>query len=310
MPTYYPLTPFPPQFHNPTTNELISGGTLEAFVNPGSTPTNMFSDENGTSVGSTVSLNSGGYPESAGATIVIWAQNNVDYKFVLKDSEGSTIWTANNISGRVSSDEIIDENSGDPLTTAIADGGPPDFVYYSGPSKDVANSDHNTYIHVIPMVVTNIQIDTPSAGNTTITVASHGASVSDTIQLTGPLTGISGISADTDYTVSAVTDTDNLVIAETTTGTFTNDGLTGLDIDRTFTFRASSLTRTGGVEVNFYVTGNISRNITFAVADGAKFDYDSTSSKSMTGGARATFKQHANSSKVAQDIFDGLGCFA
>lgn len=97
MATYYPSTPFPVQFINPDTGELLSGGVLRAYAAGGTTPTLMYRDGSGTSAGSSITLNAGGYPTVSGNIIVIWLDVSVDYKFVLEDADGGGKWTVDNI---------------------------------------------------------------------------------------------------------------------------------------------------------------------------------------------------------------------
>jgi len=92
---YAPLTKIPQQFFNNLGNPLV-GGTISAFLAGTSTPTNMFSDNAGTVAGTTVILDSRGEPTTFK---LIWVSTTVIYKFVLKDSTGTTIWTIDNISG-------------------------------------------------------------------------------------------------------------------------------------------------------------------------------------------------------------------
>lgn len=98
MATYYPASIFPPQFFNPDDGTLASGFTLEAQLASDSSSTNMFSDKSGTSLGSTITLNASGQPESGGNTVTIWLKRGVEYKFILKDTDSNTEWTLNDIS--------------------------------------------------------------------------------------------------------------------------------------------------------------------------------------------------------------------
>ena len=92
---YAPLTKIPQQFFDNLGNPLVSG-TLYAYLAGTSTPTNMFSDNAGTVAGTSVVLDSRGEPTSFK---LIWLNTAVIYKFILKDSTGTTIWTIDNISG-------------------------------------------------------------------------------------------------------------------------------------------------------------------------------------------------------------------
>jgi hypothetical protein len=97
MATYYPSTPWPAQFVNPDTGELLSGGVLRAFVAGSSTPTTMYRDGIGTSAGTAITLNAGGYPTVSSNIVVIWLDSGVEYKFTLEDALGSGKWSVDNI---------------------------------------------------------------------------------------------------------------------------------------------------------------------------------------------------------------------
>lgn len=92
---YVPLTKIPQQFFDNLGNPLV-GGTIYAYLAGTSTPTNMFSDNAGTVAGTSVVLDSRGEPTTFK---LIWIDSTKNYKFTLKDSTGTTIWTKDDISG-------------------------------------------------------------------------------------------------------------------------------------------------------------------------------------------------------------------
>ena len=95
---YYPSSIFPIQYTNPDNGELASGFTIEAYVAGLSTPATMYSDKNGTVLGTSVTLNSGGYPINGSNTPVqIWLQTGREYDFVLKDDASNTEWTLDDL---------------------------------------------------------------------------------------------------------------------------------------------------------------------------------------------------------------------
>ncbi len=94
---YRPLTDIPQQFFDASGNPL-SGGTLYAYLAGTSTPTNLFSDNAGTVAGTSVTLDARGEPTTFK---MIWVSTTVNYKFVLKDSLGGTVWTVDDISGTI-----------------------------------------------------------------------------------------------------------------------------------------------------------------------------------------------------------------
>lgn len=97
MPPYVPLSPIPPQIQDATTSTNMSGGSFEFYLAGTTTPTNLFSDDSGTSIGSTITLNSGGYPESGGNVITLFRDAEVDIKIICKNATGGTVWTADNL---------------------------------------------------------------------------------------------------------------------------------------------------------------------------------------------------------------------
>ena len=76
----------------------LSGGTLSAFLSGTDTPTDMFTDDAGTSAGSIITLNGRGEPEVTGNTVMIFLAE-IAYRFILKDAEGVAIWRIDDIWG-------------------------------------------------------------------------------------------------------------------------------------------------------------------------------------------------------------------
>lgn len=94
---YYPLSILPVQLDDDD-GTLLSGGTIEAFLAGTTTPTNMFTDKDGTSAGDTITLNARGEPEVSGNAVTIWLNTSVSYKFVLKNAAGTTKYTIDDVS--------------------------------------------------------------------------------------------------------------------------------------------------------------------------------------------------------------------
>ncbi len=94
---FVPLANIPVQLADGTTSLNLSGGTLEFFLAGTSTPTNIFSDNSGTVVGTSVTLNSAGYPESGGNVLTLFRDSSVSLKIVGKNLAGTTIWTGDNL---------------------------------------------------------------------------------------------------------------------------------------------------------------------------------------------------------------------
>jgi hypothetical protein len=113
-----------PQFFDSSGNPL-SGGTLNTFVAGTSTalatyPTNADAIA-GTNANSTaISINASGYPSSSNTIIGVFLKPGKQYKFVLKDSAGSTIYTLDNISNLT--DSIFDANGNEVIKfSAVSD---------------------------------------------------------------------------------------------------------------------------------------------------------------------------------------------
>jgi hypothetical protein len=75
----------------------MSGGSLEFFLSGSSTPTNLFSDNVGTSIGTSIPLNSGGYPESNGNVITLFRDSSIALKIIGKDAAGIPRWTSDGL---------------------------------------------------------------------------------------------------------------------------------------------------------------------------------------------------------------------
>ena len=102
MATFIPLSPFPVQFQHSTTSANLNAGELTFFLSGTSTPTNMFSDSSGTSIGTSILLNSAGYPESGGNVITLFRDTSISYKIVLKlTAGGSVVFTANTLNSEL-----------------------------------------------------------------------------------------------------------------------------------------------------------------------------------------------------------------
>lgn len=96
MAIYIPLHPVPLQFEDGNGNPL-SGGTLEFYLSGTTTPANLYSNNSGTSVGTSVTLNSSGYPASGANVITLFRDTAVNYKIICKSAAGVTLWTADGI---------------------------------------------------------------------------------------------------------------------------------------------------------------------------------------------------------------------
>lgn len=78
----------------------LTSGELYTYTAGSATPEATYT----TSAGSVqnanpIILGSNGYPSSGGNVIAIWLTQGVNYKFLLKNSAGTTLWTRDNVSG-------------------------------------------------------------------------------------------------------------------------------------------------------------------------------------------------------------------
>lgn len=92
--------PFKPQFVDPTTNLLMSDGTIEFYLSGTTTPTAFYTDSAGTSGGTSIELNTGGQPPTD-----IYFDSDITYKIVVKDGQGTTLQTLDPYSVPVSFSE-------------------------------------------------------------------------------------------------------------------------------------------------------------------------------------------------------------
>lgn len=99
---FVPLVSIPIQLQDSVTSVNMSGGSLDFFLAGGSTPTNMFSDNIGTSIGNSITLNSGGYPESGGNIITLFIDSDISYKIVGNSATVPALWTSDNVGSELS----------------------------------------------------------------------------------------------------------------------------------------------------------------------------------------------------------------
>lgn len=96
MAIYIPITDIPEQFFDSAGDPLING-TLEFYLAGTTTATDAFSDNVGTSAGTSVTLNAYGYPESGGNIVTLFRDQSKAFKIILKDATAATLWTMDNI---------------------------------------------------------------------------------------------------------------------------------------------------------------------------------------------------------------------
>ena len=130
MATYIPLHAIPLQLQDPVTSVNMSGGSLEFYLAGTDTATDLFSDSSGTSIGVSITLNSGGWPESGGNVIFLFRDQSKAIKIVGKNAVGATLFTADNIPAVASFDSTssaklatIEENADVTDATNVAAAG-------------------------------------------------------------------------------------------------------------------------------------------------------------------------------------------
>lgn len=112
MPTYIPLTPVPIQLQDLSTSLNMAGGTLEFYLSGTNTPTNLFSDNAGSSIGTSITLNAGGMPEAGGNIITLFRDAAIDLKIIGKDAAGVTLFTSDGLSAPTASGILITDSAG------------------------------------------------------------------------------------------------------------------------------------------------------------------------------------------------------
>ena len=90
MAVYIPVTNIPTQFFDDAGAPLV-GGSLEFYLAGTSTATDLFSDDAGTSIGTSIDLNAWGYPESGGNAVFLFRDQSKAIKIIKKDALGATV---------------------------------------------------------------------------------------------------------------------------------------------------------------------------------------------------------------------------
>lgn len=151
---YYATSITPAQFLDRDTGDFLSGGSLEAYFAGTTTAAEMFIDENGTSAGTSVTLNAYGNPEVSGNPVVIWLETGKKYKFILRSSDPEQYWTLDNMTMEVrfASADFYDFST---------------LVEGSGSKDVVASITSGSYNPSVDDVVRVIEIDTSATTNAT-----------------------------------------------------------------------------------------------------------------------------------------------
>ena len=102
MATFIPVTNMPYQLMDDNGDPAV-GGTLEFFLE-GTTDTTDFFTNDGTSIGTSITLNSWGMPESGGTTITLFRDQSKAVKIIGKNAAGATIYTSDGLPALASFD--------------------------------------------------------------------------------------------------------------------------------------------------------------------------------------------------------------
>ena len=123
MAVYTPLQNTPIQLQDSVTSDIMSGGTLEFYLAGTTTATELYSDTDGTSIGTSITLNSGGFPSQGGNVITLFRNQSIALKIVGKNAAGAEVFTSDNIPAvasfdSTSSDKLDDIAEGADVTNA------------------------------------------------------------------------------------------------------------------------------------------------------------------------------------------------
>ena len=170
----------------------VASGTVEFYESGGSTPLAVYTDTALTvSAGTTVTLNSGGYPQVSGSEVTLFPLPQA-YRIVLKNSAGTTIRTEDGIYALQAASSVNLDISDAVAGEALSAG---DLCYLSDGSNSLTagrwyRADADLYYASIH----------PELGFATAAIASGGTG---TIRIGGVMTGLSGLTAGSTYYVSA-----------------------------------------------------------------------------------------------------------
>ena len=92
---YRPLTDIPLSLLD-SSSTMLTGGVLRAYVTGTSDEATLYADANGTSAGTSVTLDARGEPTTIKR---IWLDTAVTYKLTLEDADGNVLWTADPVYG-------------------------------------------------------------------------------------------------------------------------------------------------------------------------------------------------------------------
>ena len=170
----------------------LSSGTVETYESGTSTPLATFSDSDLTVTnGTTITLNSAGFAQVSGSEVAIYLSPRA-YRFVLKNSAGTTLRTVDNVYAVQAASSVNLDISDAVAGEALSAG---DLCYLSDGSGGLTagrwyRADADLYYASIH----------PELGFAPSAIASGGTG---TIRIGGVMTGLTGLTAGSTYYVSA-----------------------------------------------------------------------------------------------------------
>lgn len=116
---YRPLTDIPISLLT-NSSTMASGYVLRAYLTGTTTPATLYSDANGTTAGTSITLDARGEPTTIKR---VWLDTAVNYKLVLETDGGSVVWTADPVYGGIADSSIVAEGAtqGRPLSEIVGD---------------------------------------------------------------------------------------------------------------------------------------------------------------------------------------------
>lgn len=180
-----------PQFFD-NNGDPLSSGTVETYESGTSTPLATYSDSNlSVTNGTTITLNSAGFPQVSGSEVAIYLLPQA-YRFVLKNSAGTTLRTVDNVyavqAAASTNLDISDAIAGEALSAN-------DCCYLSdGSGSRTAGRWYRTDADTLGFSLF-VQVGFATAA------ISSGAT--GTIRIGGVMTGLSGLTAGATHYVSA-----------------------------------------------------------------------------------------------------------
>lgn len=187
--------------------DVVSGAVLYFYIAGTSTPATVYSDAGLlTALGSSVTCDSAGYPTSDGNTKTLIYTGTSSYKVTLKDSDGNTIWSHDNVRGA----DVIPTSSSTGLPTTPVVSKTSTYTIVSGDQGKLINGNPTggSFAVTLPSAVTvgdawRVGVRHAAASSNAVTVRSTGG---QTIGLPGQTSATSISLAGLGHTMWFVSD--------------------------------------------------------------------------------------------------------